>query len=146
MTPGHVVSPITLTSGELAIGKNLTIQGPSANLLTISGNNASRVFDINASGVTVTLDGLTIANGKFGGDGGGIYNGGTLNVTNSTISGNSTSGSAFSDDFGGGIYNNGTLNVTNSTISGNSVSGGNIRLGGGIFNNVGTLNVANSTL
>src|SRR5215470_19612321 len=39
-----VVSPITL-SAELAIDKNLTIQGPGANALTISGNNAVRVFN-----------------------------------------------------------------------------------------------------
>ena len=38
--------PITLTSGELLINKNLTISGPGASSLAISGNNASRVFDI----------------------------------------------------------------------------------------------------
>ena len=50
---------------------------------------------------TVVLDGLTISNGfKPGGSGGGIYNnGGTLTVSNSTLSGNSADGD------GGGIYN-----------------------------------------
>src|SRR5262249_41181138 len=49
-----VTGTITLTSGELVIDKNLTIQGPGAEQLTISGNNASRVFFINpgASGAT----------------------------------------------------------------------------------------------
>src|SRR5262249_22828004 len=37
---------ITLTSGELAVDKSLDIEGPGANLLTVSGNNASRVFDV----------------------------------------------------------------------------------------------------
>src|SRR6266567_2796076 len=37
---------IALTSGELLIDNNLTIIGPSANLLAIDGNNASRVFNI----------------------------------------------------------------------------------------------------
>ena len=66
---------ITLTSGELVIGKNLTITGPGTDLLTISGNNASRVFFVNpgASGATtgppatnpvVNISALTIANGK----------------------------------------------------------------------------------
>ena len=110
-----VTGTITLTKGELLISKNLTIQGPGANQLTISGNLASRVFNI-SSNITVTMDGLTIANGKASGSGqntgGGIANSGTLNVTNSTLSGNSASGS--SDDLGGGIYNSssGTLSVT----------------------------------
>src|SRR5262249_23576596 len=53
---------ITLTSGELLINKNLTISGPGAGLLTISGNNASREFEV-ASGMQVTLSGLTMSNG-----------------------------------------------------------------------------------
>src|SRR6516225_1711232 len=40
---------IALTSGELAITKGLTIQGPGASQLTISGNNRFRVFEVNAS-------------------------------------------------------------------------------------------------
>lgn len=60
------VHSITLTSGELEIGKNLNIQGPGANNLTISGNNASRVFHID-SGETVTLANVKIANGLFSG-------------------------------------------------------------------------------
>ena len=80
---------ITLTSGELAINSNLTITGPGANLLTVAGNNASRVFRIN-SGFTVSLNGMAVTSGNGGdvGDGGGIRNDGTLTVTNSTISGN----------------------------------------------------------
>ena len=34
---------ITLTKGELLINKNLTIAGPGAGDLTVSGNNASRI-------------------------------------------------------------------------------------------------------
>lgn len=45
---------ITLTSGQLLLNKNLTIQGTGANLLTISGNNASRVFQVK-SGVTASI-------------------------------------------------------------------------------------------
>src|SRR3954447_24114469 len=36
---------ITLTSGELAISKSLDIEGPGADKLAVSGNNAVRVFD-----------------------------------------------------------------------------------------------------
>ena len=47
-TFGPAGSPhvITLTLGELLINKNLTITGPGASLLTVSGNNVSRVFNI----------------------------------------------------------------------------------------------------
>jgi hypothetical protein len=37
---------ITLTSGELDITQNLTIQGLGASLLTISGDFRSRVFEV----------------------------------------------------------------------------------------------------
>ena len=139
---------ITLTSGELAIASNVTITGPGANVLTISGGNASRVFNI-SGGVTATLDRLTIANGKVTGSdnrGGGILNAGTLTLANSTVSGSSviTSGN-LSANRGGGIYNNGTLTVLNSTLSTNVV-GDDTNFGGGINNEGGTVVVVNSTI
>lgn len=161
---------ITLTSALPSITTAMTINGPGAAQLTVSGNNAVRVFNVQVANplVMVAFAGLTIADGlasnSFGGGiynvtgtvnvinstlssnsatngGGGIYNGiGTINVTNSMLSSNSA-------PFGGGILNigQGTINVTNSTLSGNSSTpaGG----GGGIFNNAqGTINVTNSTL
>jgi uncharacterized protein (TIGR03118 family) len=54
---------ITLIGGELAIAESLDIEGPGAALLTLSGNKASRVFDISGSTTSVTIAGLTIANG-----------------------------------------------------------------------------------
>ncbi|MHB8625625.1 MAG: choice-of-anchor Q domain-containing protein [Aggregatilineales bacterium] len=127
---------ITLTSAALTIATAVTITGPGASNLTISGNNALQVFIVN-NGVTATISGLTIANGKISGNvGGGIYNSGTLTVSNSLVSSNT-------GDQGGGIYNHvGTLTVNNSTISGNTApTGGG---GGGIYNS-GTLTVDNST-
>jgi len=114
---------ITLTSGlSLSDMTRTTVTGPAAGV-TISGNNASRVFAINVGGGSAALSGLTITGGKVNGPGGGFYNGGTLTVTNCTIPGNSAVN-------GGGIQNLGTLTVTNSTISGNSTTD----LGGGIYN------------
>src|SRR5262249_58695689 len=99
---------ITLTTGELAINQDLTIAGPGADVITVSGTNVSRVFDI---GVTFTVDisGLTIADGSVTGlnsKGGGIYNQGTLTVTDCTLSGNSAG------LYGGGIGNHGTHATT----------------------------------
>jgi hypothetical protein len=108
---------ITLTGGELALTKDLTIAGPGANVITVSGNNASRVFEI-AGSVTGAISGLTIADGRIFGSGGGILNNGTLTVTNSTIIGNSALGVAM----GGGIWNRGTLTVTDSILTVNSAT------------------------
>jgi hypothetical protein len=142
---------ITLTSGELLLNKDLTISGPGAGLLTISGNESSRVFEV-ARGATVSLSGLTARNGHSDPSGGGILNAGTLTLSNATVSGNHVDGGGGDLDYGGGIYNAGTLTVQNSTVTGNEARGvppGYVGFesgrGGGIYN-VGTLAVANSTV
>jgi hypothetical protein len=139
---------ITLTSGELSVNKNVTISGPGAGQLSVSGNAAGRVFYI-SPGKTVTISGLTILNGSAPApnrQGGGIYNHhAILTLNNCTISGNKAN-----QGTGGGIYNDGsggsaTLTIINSTISGNSAWPG-----GGIFNDgyggSATLTITNSTL
>src|SRR5262245_61519176 len=40
---------IALTGGELSVTGDLTIDGPDADRLTVSGNHAGRVFDIRAN-------------------------------------------------------------------------------------------------
>jgi hypothetical protein len=140
---------INLTSGELLIQKNLTIAGPGAGQLAISGGGASRVFEVSSKqGLKeqVTLSGLTICNGhasNFGIDGGGILNLGTLTVSGCILSGN-TAGSPPLEGGpgnGGGIYNAGTLTVRNSTLSSNQAG----VYGGGIYN-AGTATISGSTL
>jgi parallel beta-helix repeat protein len=146
---------ITLTSGELLIDKDLTISGPGADVLTVSGNNASRVFEV-ATSTTVNISGLTIANGFLGVDlaeGAGILNSGTLTITSSVLTGNSVAySSASAYVFGGAIYNSGDLTVSGSTLSDNHASAGTSTFGGvasaqggGIYSS-GTLNVAGSLL
>jgi hypothetical protein len=143
---------ITLTSAQLpdiTDEAGLTIDGGSADI-TISGNNQYRVFNVRGSASTrLTLNNLTVADGR-GGPGAGIqiYDG-TVTLSNSTLSGNSANGVADLFPNGGGIHNEGgTATVRNSTISGNSAT----LVGGGIFNSSdatntgGTLTVSNSTL
>ena len=124
---------ITLSSALPAIANtspgSLSIDGSGQ---TIAGAGAYQVFMVNP-GATLTLNNLTIENGSSV-SGGGVYNGGTLTVTNSTFSGNRAS----SD--GGGINNKGTLTVTNTVFSGNRASNG-----GGIFNAGPWVSVTNST-
>jgi hypothetical protein len=125
--------------GELEISDtaSLSIVGPGASLLSISGNHASNIFEIDR-GAIANISGLTVTNGNPSSEiGGGIENGGTLTVTDCTISGNSAQS-------GGGIdnYYEGTLIVTGSTIKGNSST----EYGGGGILNGGTLTITNSTI
>src|SRR5205085_2296344 len=56
---------ISLGAGELQIAKSLTIQGPGAGQVTISGSNdyygyyGSRIFEVDGSTTTVNLSGLS---------------------------------------------------------------------------------------
>ena len=130
---------ITLTSGELKIAKNdIMIAGPGQDLLTVSGNDNSRVFEITAS-VTASLSGMTISHGR-GDDGGGIYNAGTLVLDGCSVASNAATTSL--PHWGGGVYNLGTLTIDASIINGNS---GGVE-GGGIYNSSGTVTVNASTI
>ena len=122
-------SQLTITDSA-----GLIIDGGSANI-TVSGNNAVRVFDVVLSGAKLTLTNITVANGRLNfSAGAGIFNNGTLTVNNSTLSGNSAPS-------GGGIYNQGgTLTVSNSTLSGNSAT----QSGGGLGMNAGTVSLKNT--
>jgi hypothetical protein len=139
-----ITGTITLTNGVLLVTNNVTILGPGPAGLAVNGNGNSRVFRAQG-GVSATIAGLTITNGKALGDfGGGIYNDhSTLTVSNCSLTGNSSR-------FGGSIYNDGvggtaSLSVTDSTISTNMAG----IAGAGIFNNAisgsATLTVANTT-
>ena len=127
---------IALTSGELLVGKSVTINGAGADVLAVDGNAGGSVLQIGtgAGAPTVAISGFTIRNGQ-GGFGGGILNGSgaTLTITDSTISGNSAA-------FGGGIFNTGPLIISNTTVSGNTASEG-----GGIYSN-SSVTITNSTI
>lgn len=107
-----------------------TISGPGADLLMISGNYLSRVFDI-AADVNVSISGLAVTQGNAGGDnGGGINNRGVLNLWSVTLTGNTAvrdEFGIFNGGLGGGIYNGGVLTIANSIVR-NSIANG----GGGI--------------
>ena len=139
-----VQQTITLTSGMLEIrsdseasgsSRRLTIIGPGAGSLTISGNNQSRVISIEWQGKAL-ISGIRIANGNgvggadyFGAGGGILVKGGfigedvdLLTLSNCEVTGNTSQSS------GGGIYGYGNVTIINSVIHGNSAS----NTGGGI--------------
>ena len=126
---------INLISNELLVTDDLTIDGPGQEVVTVRADGPFRIFKIDnndPSLINVTIDGLTIADGKAIGDGGGIFTAENLTVTNSTIYNNTTEFGS-----GGGIYatggtlesSKGTLELSNVDISDNRVQFGN---GGGI--------------
>ena len=81
---------ITLTGGQLELSNTSeteTITGPKAGV-TVNGGGLSRVFQVDGL-VTASLSGLTITGGKSASYGGGVYNYGSLTLTNCTVSGNS---------------------------------------------------------
>ena len=163
---------ITLTSGEMAFSKNLTVSGPGANLLTVSGNNASRVFNISGSGsgsgLNVAVSGLTISNGR-GGAGGGVIvansigtfadcaftgntavgnEGGAVQLANAggTFTGCTFSGNTAGGNRGGAVsVENSSGSFTNCTVSGNTATFG---AGIALFNPTGnrTLSITNCTI
>src|SRR5438270_891610 len=77
----------------------------------------------------VAMSGLTISKGSADKGGGILENGGSLTLTNCTLSGNVAT-------TGGGLENDGTTVLSNCTFSGNLASGPSAS-GGGI-NNFGT--------
>jgi hypothetical protein len=126
-----VTGTITLKSGALRIDKDLSITGPGAARLAVSGNRAGRVFDV--TGGTVLISNLTVSDG-LADVGAGIRNAGTLTASRCTISGNRTS-----VDSGAGIFNSGILTLDGCVLSLNNAD----VTGGGIRNN-GTASVSNS--
>jgi hypothetical protein len=118
----------------LDINQNLTIDGAGSGI-TVTGGGAHRVLQIDA-GVVSTINALTITGGFAPGTaGGGIYNLGSLSLSNSTVTGNSAAS-------GGGIFNDHSLSLSNSTVTGNSAQSG-----GGIYNDgAGTMIMSGDTV
>jgi CSLREA domain-containing protein len=130
---------INLTAGELSItgGGNLGIFGPGGvpSGITVSGQNAIRVFNITGPDVNLLMN-LTVTQGNTAGsagnDGGGIVN--TLantTLTNVVVTNN------VADDAGGGLSNTGTLTLNNTVVSNNRATND----AGGIYNDGGALNI-----
>ncbi len=137
--PANTLTAITLGGTELPLTDTkakVTISGLGAGRIAVTGNNASRVFNVSAQ-VAAEIDGLTITggNGLSGSFGGGVSSNGDLTLQNDVITGN-TGGT------GGGIgVAFGALTVVNSTVSGNSAGEA-----AGIYSLGGTVRISNSTV
>ena len=141
-TPG-TAGDITLGGTALpTLGGDVTLNGPGANLMSVSGNGQSGIVRV-ASGATALIRGLTLTNGNASASptrtGGAIdiENGATVVAEKLWIKDNQAFG-------GGGIENFGTLTVRDSAFSGNMATVG---TGGAIHStpNSAGLTISNST-
>jgi uncharacterized protein YkvS len=127
---------IELVSGEIAIGKALTIDGPGARVLDVSGGDSSRIFHIDTAG-DVAISGLTLRdgfaddgspNGPMGGAvlklGDGALALSDMQLLDSTAIGlGSAGGALFASDSAGELV------LERVTVAGNQANGS----GGGLF-------------
>ncbi len=104
--------------------------------VTLRGGNSPAVGGGIVNGGTLDLNSVVVSSNHAVSLGGGIYNSGLLTIGYSSITGNNSS------DNGGGIYNwnTGSVTLTASTIASN-----NGYAGGGIYN-TGSLQINNSTI
>ncbi|MBN1908212.1 MAG: Ig-like domain-containing protein, partial [Pirellulales bacterium] len=153
-----LVNGVTLYGGFVGTETTLDHRNWSAHITTLSGDlgtsgdNSDNTHTVVycGAGIEARVNGISIIGGNANGSnisnhperlyGGGIYNSGTLTVTNSMLSDNSAAD-------GGGIYScSGTLVVMDSTLANNSAAGSSYGLGGGIYSCSSTLMVTNSIL
>ncbi|MEO6193877.1 MAG: IPTL-CTERM sorting domain-containing protein [Thermoanaerobaculia bacterium] len=119
---------ITLTSGQLDVTDSVDIQGPGSAVISVSGNNASRVFYLynDAALIDVTISGLTITQGAASTGAGIVDFDENLTLDHVAITGNTATGE------GGGLWMDGftfAATIRDSTISGNTAA-----RGGGVYN------------
>lgn len=138
------VTGTILLNSPLMVSSDISIEGPGANLLAVSGNKLVRVLDVTdgaATSINVAISGLTIRDGAAtSGAGVAVGQNDMLSLTAVHVTANvaTTHGGGVSVDNGGG------LNVLSSTLSGNSAN-----LGGGVYfsgSAVGAVSVRNSTV
>lgn len=144
-------STITLLLGEIAINQPMTIVGPGAEKLAVSGNDSSRIFNIStpsATPIAVTLTGLRLTHGKATGNnlGGAIY---TSNVS-LTLEDSELDHNAATQ--GGAIFLQNAIGVLSAsklartTLANNSAKAG-VGQGGGLLASFGaTLQIVDSAV
>lgn len=192
---------ITLTTGYIDISDSVRIQGPGPQLVTVSGNSASRIFVTSSapSNSKIDIEGLSFSNGKTNDNGGAVLidneqvtfrqcsfhnnnavaRGGAVHTTNGIVAfqdcdiRNNTSGYAgggvalftsgrlsflrcnvndnVSSLLGGGgisVYDGGSVTIDSSTVSGNksygSPGGGGLCFSGAVGSD--GLTIRNSTI
>ena len=127
-------------SGAIRVKRKITIRKAGSTACELNANktglgtNAHRIFIVENKG-ELTLENLTLTDGKAEADsygikeGGGILvkKGGKAKLTNCSIK------KCEADKFGGGIYSEGELILDKATIGGSAADGNKAKMGGGIY-------------
>lgn len=156
-------STITLANGAIPIVQSdLTLTGPGAANLAISGAGSSGVLDHRGTG-TLSVHGLALVDGHTSTPGGCVHSAGKLDATAISVTGCTTAGgpyikggglyvkgdvtladSIISNNYGyqgGGIWTRGVLTLRSTTVAGNSAY-----MGGGIWTHGSSLSLTDSTI
>ncbi|GAA1875079.1 hypothetical protein [Asanoa iriomotensis] len=113
----RLTAPASDDNGLAIVTTPVRINGNRATI-TRTSDTAFRFFQVEASG-SLTLNGLTLRDGRTENGGAIFVNGGRVTLVDSTVTGNTATA------IGGGIYSLGTLKVTGSTLRDNTaVQGG----------------------
>ena len=140
---GEEDGDLNLTTPPTGQDPTIIIIGAGAGATIIDANQLDRAFHVHA-GRTASISGVTIRNGYLSGPavfGGGIFNQGSLTVSDTVITRNHAGSAGSCPATGGGIASTGGLTVVKSEISHNDAGCS----GGGIYNE-GALNVRDSTI
>ena len=132
---------ITLGGSEIEITDDLIIRGNS--VVTLSGNDASRIFSVDTA-ETVVFSRLTFTAGQSD-EGGALLaqGGGTVRLFETTFTSNAALVGPSGGGNGGAVANLGSrLLISNSVFENNSAQ----REGGGIYSAGGSLNFSGSSL
>ncbi|OYV94976.1 MAG: hypothetical protein B7Z73_02600, partial [Planctomycetia bacterium 21-64-5] len=116
------IAASTISSNYAATGGGIDNSGTlSLNGSSVTGNTAQTAGGIDNTGTLIVSDSTLARNSATSGAGGGLLcTAGTVNVSSSTISGNTAVGA----QAGGGIAGTGgAVNLANTIIAGNSVTG-----------------------
>jgi hypothetical protein len=122
----NVTNTITLTSGQISLNKSVTILGPTASRLAVSGNSSNRVFQF--TGGNSAIHSLNITRGRSSDSGGGIaLSAGSLQLYDCQVVSNATT-TTFAQGGGIYVYGNASLSLVRSSVTHNEVplSGGGI--------------------
>lgn len=149
---------LTLTSGELLITTSVTVKGPGAAKIIISGNANSRIFNVNdgvgSKDTPFSISGLALINGKSVDNGGAIFSAESITVKSCTISNSEAkagggvftsphptskiliadsliSGNRATTSWGGGLYLDAgkSITISNTVVTGNTAA----QSGGGVY-------------
>lgn len=121
-----------LALGNIAIVRDLSVEGAGARTTILRGSGSARHFSV-AAGRAVTLKDLKLTEGRAN-FGGSIDNDGQLTLVRVAVAGNRA-------DFAGGINSDGRLTLIESAVTGNTANSV-----GGVYSDAQPIRIENSTI